>query len=385
MLLTGIPKDWANSTNCEGVRSFRAETRQNKTPAENDWPETSRVASPDHFREVTEFIRNTTLLFGALSETSRNYSERAFFDWFRSARAILLGPGQTVLPAQATSSQFFHLDGVGCRLATHFARVGRGWIELAWIRSSSNLRPTPASRVFHCLATSANSNQVVLLLLGDCAVVVRQLKGFLESWLRLASTVWPPADASFDYVTWLELGVPFGQGLNRVLSGKKKKPPRSRAAPVLHRAQIPRCPCFLSGPDPAPPLLCIVPRSRAGRAPPTCVDDPGRVGAEHAQLDPLLQQARLLARVQQVDLHVTALRAPGVQHGRVRAVVLCRRTERVREAKENEGMTQKRVHEEKSVCHVETRGRGDTSDEKNGREQGKMRKGEIEPFHPQLQ
>ena len=30
---------------------------------------------------------------------------------------------------------------------------------------------------------------------------------------RLGGIVWPPADASFDFVSWLELGIPFGQGL----------------------------------------------------------------------------------------------------------------------------------------------------------------------------
>ena len=67
---------------------------------------------------------------------------------------------------------------------------------------------------FHRLATSANSRQVVLLLLCD----KRGLIQTIASWLRrLGGIVWTPADASFDFVTWFGLGVPFGQGLGLVI------------------------------------------------------------------------------------------------------------------------------------------------------------------------
>ena len=88
----------------------------------------------------------------------------------------------------------------------------RTWIELAWIWPSSNFRPTRDmfTTVWPPRSTRANNRQVVLLLLSDSAVAVRQLDGFLASWLdsvpfghscrsklwfcnlaQVGSTVWP--------------------------------------------------------------------------------------------------------------------------------------------------------------------------------------------------
>ena len=89
----------------------------------------------------------------------------------------LLRPGQMVLQTQANSSQVHNFDGVGYRLATHLAWVGSSWIELAWIWSSSNFRPTRA-KFSTVWPPQANSSQVVLLLLCDYAVVVIQVNGY---------------------------------------------------------------------------------------------------------------------------------------------------------------------------------------------------------------
>ena len=74
------------------------------------------------------------------------------------------GPGQTVLPTQANSSQVHNFDGVGDRLATHLAWVGSSW-QLAWIWSSSDFPPTRArfSTVKPPRPNQANSYQVILL------------------------------------------------------------------------------------------------------------------------------------------------------------------------------------------------------------------------------
>ena len=108
--------------------------------------------------------------------------------------ALFFSPGQTVLPTPANSSQFFNLARVGYLLATYLARAD--------LNLSKVISPKP-SHVFLRLATSANSCQVVLLLLGDCLVVVRQLMVFL-----LADSTWQyrlaTADASSDFATWLE-------------------------------------------------------------------------------------------------------------------------------------------------------------------------------------
>ena len=61
--------------------------------------------------------------------------------------------------------------------------LGLSWLELDRVGLNLiKLKFSPnSSRVFHRLATSANSRQVVLLLLCDYAAVFRQLHGFLRS------------------------------------------------------------------------------------------------------------------------------------------------------------------------------------------------------------
>ena len=72
-------------------------------------------------------------------------------------------------------------------------QVGLNLIKLKFLRNLNH--------VFHRLA---NSRQVVLLLLCDYTAAFRQLNGFCEL-AQLGGVVWPPTDASFDFVTWLEL------------------------------------------------------------------------------------------------------------------------------------------------------------------------------------
>ena len=85
--------------------------------------------------------------------------------------------------------------------------LGLSWLELDRIGLNLfKLKFSPnSSQVFHHLATSANSRQSVLLLLGDCLVVVRQSNGFLQAGSTWRYCLCPPADAKFDLVTWLEL------------------------------------------------------------------------------------------------------------------------------------------------------------------------------------
>ena len=102
--------------------------------------------------------------------------------------------------------------------ATHLAWVGSSWIELAWILSSSNSRSSRAkfSSLFgHLSQLKPTLNKLFCY----CYATVR---GRIQTfWMvpcklaRLGGTVWPSANASFDcdFVTWLELGVPFGHGL----------------------------------------------------------------------------------------------------------------------------------------------------------------------------
>ena len=83
-------------------------------------------------------------------------------------------------------------------------------LSIVWPPTWAQLEPS-----FPPLATSSNSCQVVLLLLCDHAVVFRRDRMVSCELARLGGTVWPPADASFGIVTWLELawvGVPFGKG-----------------------------------------------------------------------------------------------------------------------------------------------------------------------------
>ena len=95
------------------------------------------------------------------------------------------------------------------------------YFELAWSsvhgkKSHGNFHPCTLEPSFPPFGHSANSSQ----LSPSCFTIVRWLCGHSQTneWFScelawVGSTVWPPAVASFDFVTWLELGVPFGQGL----------------------------------------------------------------------------------------------------------------------------------------------------------------------------
>ena len=109
------------------------------------------------------------------------------------------------------SSQLFNLDGVGYRLATHLARVGT--IRSSWLEFDQG-------HIFAQLEPSFPPFGHLGQLESSCFVIVRWLRGrsqivewFSCELVPLGSTVWPPINARFDFITWLELGVPFGQGL----------------------------------------------------------------------------------------------------------------------------------------------------------------------------
>ena len=129
------------------------------------------------------------------------------------------------------SSQVHNFDGVGYRLAPHLAPISFKLMKLKFAPNSS--------QVFHHLATSANSPQVVLLLLCDHAVVLRQLNGFLQAgstWrYRLATRrckFW------FCNSPWLELGVPFGQDFRLGYQQLTRQSGGNRAYPDLCRGII---------------------------------------------------------------------------------------------------------------------------------------------------
>ena len=118
----------------------------------------------------------------------------------------------TVRPTQANSSHVFNLDGVRYRLATYLAWGGWSSIELAWIWSS---------------LTRAKFSPFLPLgqIEPSSFVIARWLRGRSQTieWFPcelapLGST----ADASFEFVTWHKLGVPFGQGL--AADSKSKRP-----------------------------------------------------------------------------------------------------------------------------------------------------------------
>ena len=78
------------------------------------------------------------------------------------------------------------------------ARVGSSWIELAWIWSSSNFRPTRAK-----FSTVWPPQPTLAKLFCYCYVTTRS---YSDNWMvcgkpaRLGGIVWPPADASFELV-----------------------------------------------------------------------------------------------------------------------------------------------------------------------------------------
>ena len=151
------------------------------------WTRAARPRLPLHSVVVHEYAYQK----GPGTEDRTSAKVRISRDIVRSCDASIptipnRTPGKTVLPTQANSSQGFqNLVQVGYR--------GSSWIELTWIWSGSNFRPTRSrfSTVCPPWQPRANSHQVVSLLLGDYAVVVRQLNGFLwagSTWrYRLAT------------------------------------------------------------------------------------------------------------------------------------------------------------------------------------------------------
>ena len=112
------------------------------------------------------------------------YLRSKYYIQVLSFLAEVLSPGQTALRTQANTGKVFNLVQVGYRLTTYLAGV-----ESTFLLNLIKLKFSPNStQVFYRLATSANSSQLVLLLLGDCVVVGRQLNGFLASWLDLTVT-----------------------------------------------------------------------------------------------------------------------------------------------------------------------------------------------------
>ena len=77
------------------------------------------------------------------------------------------------------------------------------WLELACIWPSSNFRPTRVK-----FPPFGQLKPTLAKLFCYCYVTTRS---YSDNWMvscelaRLGSTVWPPADASFDFLTWLEL------------------------------------------------------------------------------------------------------------------------------------------------------------------------------------
>ena len=115
-------------------------------------------------------------------------------------------PGQTVPPTQANSSQVFNLDGVGYRLATHVSWVCWSCLELAGVGSS--WLDFDQAQIFAQLEPFGHLGQ----LSPSCLAIVMWLRGrsqtiekFSCESPRLGTTVWPPSDVRFDFVTWLEL------------------------------------------------------------------------------------------------------------------------------------------------------------------------------------
>ena len=123
------------------------------------------------------------------------------FPFLSYRKTVMLKPWPNAIPRnlKPTRVKLSTWSKLGIVWSPTWLELDRAFLHLIKLKFSPN-----SSQGVHHLATS---KQVALLLLGDGAVVVSKLNGFLASWLDL--TV-PPA--RFDFVTWLELGAPFGQG-----------------------------------------------------------------------------------------------------------------------------------------------------------------------------
>ena len=117
----------------------------------------------------------------------------------------------SVLPTQAKFATSMELGIVWPPTWLELARVGSSWLEFDQAQLFAQLEPgfppfghlsqlklTLAKLFCYCYVTTRSYSD-------NCMMVSCKLA-------RLGGIVWPPPDASFDFVTWLELGAPFGQG-----------------------------------------------------------------------------------------------------------------------------------------------------------------------------
>ena len=105
------------------------------------------------------------------------------------------------------SSQAFILDGVGYHLATHLTGVVLSWLEFDQAQFFAQRKPS--FPLFSYLGQLEPSYLVILRWLRSHSQTIKQFSCELA---QLGSAVWPPTNASYDFVTWLELVVPFCQG-----------------------------------------------------------------------------------------------------------------------------------------------------------------------------
>ena len=142
----------------------------------------------------------------------------------------------------SNSNKIFNLDGVGYRLATHLAQAG---LKLIKFKFSPN-----SSQVFHCLPTSANPSQVVLLLLGGCAVFLRAGSTWRYRLATRRCKFWFCNLTRVDF----EFGLPFCQGFTVInditqLRSQRQATPHYRV--TSRRIFIPRTEMFYK-PFPTP-------------------------------------------------------------------------------------------------------------------------------------
>ena len=117
-------------------------------------------------------------------------------------RFTLLSPGRTVLPTRAKFTTSMELSIVWPPTWLECARVGSSWLEFDQAQIFAQLEP--------CFPPFGHLSQLKPTL-AKLFCYYATMRSYSDNWIvsyklaRLSGIVWPPADASFDFLTWLEL------------------------------------------------------------------------------------------------------------------------------------------------------------------------------------
>ena len=132
--------------------------------------------------------------------------------------------GQKVLPTQANSSRVHNSNLIRWRLVSFGYPLGLRWLELAHeFDEFAQLEPTLTKLFCYCHVTTRWYSDNWMVYLGAWLdswryrLATRGCKYWFCNLDRVGLSCECRLATSFDFATWLELGVPFGQGVHHLV------------------------------------------------------------------------------------------------------------------------------------------------------------------------